>query len=83
MPVALEPTRYIGDDMVMPLKTPMAARAVGCSYYRIFELIRDDRLRAPEKDTSGDYLWWPADLARLRDALANPPPRRRKSVVPG
>jgi hypothetical protein len=50
-------------------KTPIAARELGISYHRLSFLIRSGHIRAPEKDTSGDYWWTDADLDGVRQYL--------------
>ena len=52
------------------LKTPAAADALGVGYWRLIGLLRSKRLPAPQKDSSGDYLWTPEDIERARQALA-------------
>jgi DNA-binding transcriptional MerR regulator len=52
------------------LKSRVVADQLGISYYNLFELIRSKRLTPPEKDSSGDYVWTPADIERAREALA-------------
>jgi hypothetical protein len=51
-------------------KTPVAARELGVSYHQLIGLIRYDKIAAPERDSSGDFIWTEADLARAREALA-------------
>jgi hypothetical protein len=50
-------------------KTPVAARELGISYWRLVGLLRAG-LEPPAKDSSGDYLWPDEDIQRARDALA-------------
>ncbi len=63
----------------MPHKSPGAARALGISTSRLWNLIRSGRLAAPTKDPSGDYIWYPEDVERARVALLVD--RRRKSRI--
>jgi hypothetical protein len=54
----------------LPLKTPAAARALGTTYHRLMGLIRFDKLNpAPQRDSSGHYVWSPEDMERARAAL--------------
>jgi hypothetical protein len=55
------------------LKSRAVADQLGISYYNLFELIRSKHLTPPEKDSSGDYVWTPADVERARAALAGRP----------
>jgi hypothetical protein len=56
--------------MTMPLKTPAAARAIGTTYHRLIGLIRFAKLNPlPLRDSSGHYVWTPADLDRARQAM--------------
>jgi hypothetical protein len=57
------------------VKTPVAARLLRTSYFRVINLVRFDRIKSPRRDSSGDYLWSKGDLARARTAL-NAAPRR-------
>jgi hypothetical protein len=50
-------------------KTAGVARLLGESYTRIFWLIRTDKIEPPHKDSSGDYVWLPEDIDRVRAAL--------------
>ncbi len=52
------------------LKSRVVADQLGISYYNLFELIRSKRLQPPAKDSSGDYVWTPADVERARAVLA-------------
>ena len=52
-------------------KSPVAARELGISYWRLIGLLRSGRLAPPAKDTSGDFLWSDTDMARAREALAS------------
>jgi hypothetical protein len=59
------------EPLNMPfLKTPAAADLPGVAYWRLIGLLRSKRLPAPQKDSSGDYLWTPEDIERARQALA-------------
>ena len=50
-------------------KTPAAARLLNVPYWRLINLLRTDKIAAPAKDSSGDYVWSEADLAAAREAL--------------
>ena len=49
-------------------KTPVAARELGISYWRLIGLLRYGKIDPPGKDTSGDYVWTDADVGRARRA---------------
>ncbi len=56
---------------IIPLKSPAAARALGVTYHVLRGLLRFDKLNPlPQRDSSGDYLWFPEDMQRARQALA-------------
>jgi hypothetical protein len=61
-------------------KTPAAARELNVPYHSLINLIRYGKITPPERDTSGDYVWTDADLARARQALAAA--RRKKAEDP-
>jgi hypothetical protein len=52
------------------LKSRAVADQLGVPYWRLFDLIRSRRLVAPDKDSSGDYVWTSDDVERARQALA-------------
>jgi hypothetical protein len=52
------------------LKTPLAAISLGVTYNQLINLLRFNKIPQPERDSSGDYLWSEADLARARKAFA-------------
>jgi hypothetical protein len=54
------------------LKTREVARPLGVRYHALANRLRDGRLVAPGKDSSGDYVWLPADIEMARLALAAP-----------
>ncbi len=54
------------------IKTAMAVRLLGTTYHKLFGLVRYGKIPAPSKDSSGDYLWRPKDLAAARRALGSP-----------
>jgi hypothetical protein len=57
-------------------KTPIAADEIGCSYSQLIGLLRYRKIRPPQRDSSGDYLWSDADLRRAKAALAKLERRR-------
>jgi hypothetical protein len=61
------------------LKTTFAARQLGIPYWRLFDLIRSGLIPAPEKDSSGDYIWTADDVERARDALATRQRRKEEA----
>ena len=54
----------------MYLKTRQAARQLGCKFHQLINLINNEKLAPPNKDSSGDYFWTEADIERARLALA-------------
>ena len=71
MKVDVSCVRLLWGSMTMFIrKSPVAARELGISYSRLISLLRSERLRPPQKDSSGDYLWTEQDLAAAREALA-------------
>ena len=62
------------------MKTPTAAQTLGVTVTRLSSLLRYGRLKAPTKDTSGDYIWSPADIATAREVLAVGRRSRRVAV---
>jgi hypothetical protein len=60
-------------------KTTSVARLLDVPYSRLFDLLRSRQLAAPQKDSSGDYIWTDEDIERARAALAQR--QRRKSEV--
>jgi hypothetical protein len=69
---------YATTAVISYLKTAVAAERLDVPPYRLTNLVRYRRIPAPPKDSSGDFLWSPADLERARQALAAG--RRRKGV---
>jgi hypothetical protein len=61
------------------LKTPGVCRELSCTYSLLANLMRSGRLAPPQKDSSGDFVWTPADVERARAALAS---RRRPQERP-
>jgi hypothetical protein len=51
-------------------KTPLAARELQITVTRLYSLLRSAKIPAPQKDSSGDYLWTDTDLEAVRRALA-------------
>jgi len=51
-------------------KTPVAARELGITYWRLISLLRCGKIDPPTKDTSGDFIWTDADMRRARQAIA-------------
>jgi hypothetical protein len=51
-------------------KTTAVCRLLGRTYHEVIGLVRFDKIPAPSKDTSGDYVWTLADIDRARQALA-------------
>jgi hypothetical protein len=62
------------------MKTPLVAKLLAVNYPLVRSLIRDGRMEAPPKDTSGHYLWSESDIERARAALKVD--RRRKKPEP-
>jgi hypothetical protein len=66
----------------MPRKTPVAARELGVSYSRLICLLRYQKIPAPPKDTSDDYVWRDEDMERARAALRVLDEKRQKRLAP-
>jgi hypothetical protein len=52
-------------------KTTAAAQELGVPYWRLIGLMRYGKITPPGRDTSGDFVWTDADMARARAALAS------------
>jgi len=53
------------------LTTREVARKLGVSYHTVWNLVkRFKQMKAPGKNGSGAYLWWPADVRRAQGLLA-------------
>jgi hypothetical protein len=50
-------------------KTTAAAAELGERYYTLLNLVRYQKVPAPAKDSSGDFIWSDEDLERARIAL--------------
>jgi hypothetical protein len=50
-------------------KSPLAAKELGISYFRLHSLLRGNKITPPQKDSSGDYIWTDEDLERARRVL--------------
>jgi hypothetical protein len=59
----------LGALIVYPLKTAAAVRELRTSYFKLYGLLRYNKIPPPAKDSSGDYLWTLRDLERARKAL--------------
>jgi hypothetical protein len=64
-------------------KTPMAARELGITYCQLIGLLRYGKITPPQRDSSGDFVWQDADLARARKALDARRHRRCSAVLGG
>lgn len=60
-------------------KTRAVARELNVGYWTLYDLLRGDRIPAPEKDESGDLQWTDEDVANARAALAARAARRRRA----
>jgi hypothetical protein len=61
-------------------KTPVAAAALGVTYHRLIDLVRFHKITPPHRDTSGHFIWMPADMERARAALQIDRRRTREAV---
>jgi hypothetical protein len=68
----------VADSVSLPLKSPLAARALGINKPHLLNLVDSGRCPPPRKDSSGHYLWTEQDLENARAALTVD--RRRKAV---
>jgi hypothetical protein len=57
------------------VKTSVAAKRIGCSYYQLTYLLRTGRIEVA-KDSSGDFIWSDFDLQKAKDLLASMVERR-------
>lgn len=62
-------------------KSPLAAKELGISFYRLHGLLRADKITPPQKDSSGDYIWTDEDLERARRALAENDRRKQGTIA--
>jgi hypothetical protein len=60
-------------------KTPSAAKEAGIRYSHLVSLLRTGKLAPPQRDDSGDYIWGPDDIERIRQAARI---GRRRQEVP-
>ena len=51
------------------LTTAAAARELKVGYYKLWRLIRDGKIPAPQRDSAFRYIWRKQDIARARKAL--------------
>ncbi len=58
-------------------KSSAAAHELGISYSRLIRLLRSEKLKPPQKDSSGDYVRSGEDLAAARNALRTKQYRKR------
>jgi hypothetical protein len=63
----------------MVRRTRRAAEELGITEGNLHYLIRSRKLRPPERDSSGDFIWRDSDLEAARQALRID---RRRKVVP-
>jgi hypothetical protein len=61
------------------LKTAEVARKLGVNYCVIIAGLRNGKFPPPAKDSSGDYVWTPADVDRARQGITLD--RRRRVAV--
>lgn len=54
----------------MPLKTIDVAQLLGKRITTLRSLIQSRKIPAPQKDSSGTFVWSTEDIARAREALA-------------
>jgi hypothetical protein len=62
-------------------KSTQLCDTLGIPYWRLVYLLQARRVPKPNRDSSGDYLWSPAEIEAVRRALASQ--RQRKAVVNG
>lgn len=70
--------------MTEKVKTTPAARLVGVPVFHLFNWIHYGMLQAPERDSSGHFLWGPQDLQAARELLEARQGRqaRRQAATP-
>jgi hypothetical protein len=67
----------------MGQKTPLAAEVLGISESHAHYLIWSKKIRPPQRDSSGDFLWSASDIAAAREALKVDRRRKTPSVAEG
>ncbi len=60
------------------MKTKDVAKQLGISYSRLINLIRCEKIEAPEKDSSADFVWSKQDVANAQKAMED----RIKKIYP-
>lgn len=50
-------------------KSPVVAKELGISYFRLIGLLRSRKISPPEKDSSGHFAWNDSDLEAARKAI--------------
>jgi hypothetical protein len=60
----------LSDRLAYPVKTPVAAHLVGANATHLHSLLRRGAILSPRKDSSGDYLWSPSDIAAAVAVIA-------------
>jgi hypothetical protein len=65
------------------VKTPIACDLIPATYTQLANMLRCKKIKAPPKDTSGDYLWGQEDIEAARRVLAaRRPGRSAPAAVP-
>lgn len=57
------------DVMIIPKKSSAVADELGVTYVTLYNLMRYQKLKPPQRDTSGDFVWLPADVEAARLAV--------------
>jgi hypothetical protein len=66
--------------ITIPLTTAEVAKTFGVTASCLLMAIRNGRFDPPGKNTSGCYLWLPADVERARVGMATDRRKQRKAV---
>jgi hypothetical protein len=67
----------------LPRKTAEVARAESVTYHKLHSLVRFNKIARPAMDSSGDFLWFEADVLAARAALAALAKRRKGGALCG
>lgn len=55
----------------IPFKTSAVAQQIGVTYFQLYQLLRMKRIPEPQRDGSGDFVWFPEDIEAARNVLTS------------
>jgi hypothetical protein len=61
-----------GLSMPLPIKTRDVAATIGVTIGALTHALRDGRVSAPQKDSSGDYVWTQEEISQAAAAIGRP-----------